>query len=56
MVFPCLAVRVRRLHDADCSGWWLLLALIPAFGILIVLAMLSLPGERYKNRFGLVPS
>jgi uncharacterized membrane protein YhaH (DUF805 family) len=27
--FPWLSVIVRRLHDLDCSGWWILLPLIP---------------------------
>ncbi|MFC2561574.1 MAG: DUF805 domain-containing protein [Kingella oralis] len=28
-VVPTCAVTVRRLHDADYSGWWLLLGFIP---------------------------
>jgi uncharacterized membrane protein YhaH (DUF805 family) len=27
---PSLALMVRRLHDIDRSGWWLLLGLLPA--------------------------
>src|ERR1700741_2346534 len=27
LFLPGLGVSVRRLHDVDCSGWWLLIAL-----------------------------
>lgn len=30
LLVPGLAVAVRRLHDTGNSGWWLLLAIIPA--------------------------
>ncbi len=32
LLLPQLAVGVRRLHDIDRSGWWMLLALIPVVG------------------------
>ena len=28
MVLPSLAVSVRRLHDTDRSGWWLLIGIL----------------------------
>lgn len=34
---PSLAVAVRRLHDIGKSGWWLLVALVPIVGILVLL-------------------
>jgi uncharacterized membrane protein YhaH (DUF805 family) len=34
---PSIAVSVRRLHDIGKSGWWLLLALIPLVGGIILL-------------------
>jgi uncharacterized membrane protein YhaH (DUF805 family) len=30
-VLPLLSVTVRRLHDTDRSGWWVLLAVLPYF-------------------------
>jgi uncharacterized membrane protein YhaH (DUF805 family) len=30
LLVPSLAVAVRRLHDTDRRGWWLLLPLVPA--------------------------
>ncbi|WP_421287369.1 DUF805 domain-containing protein [Aeromonas veronii] len=35
VLLPSLAVAVRRLHDTDRSGWWLLLVLVPIIGILV---------------------
>jgi uncharacterized membrane protein YhaH (DUF805 family) len=35
ILIPWLAVHVRRLHDTDRSGWWLLTPILPYFGILI---------------------
>jgi uncharacterized membrane protein YhaH (DUF805 family) len=54
-IVPNIAVGVRRLHDTNLSGWWLLLGLIPGLGSIAVLILLvrdSTPGE---NRFGLNP-
>jgi uncharacterized membrane protein YhaH (DUF805 family) len=32
VLVPGIAVGVRRLHDTNRSGWWLLIALIPIIG------------------------
>lgn len=37
LLIPNLAMSVRRLHDTGRSGWWLLLALIPLIGALILI-------------------
>ncbi|MEK7281674.1 MAG: DUF805 domain-containing protein, partial [Chloroflexota bacterium] len=31
VLIPFLAVSVRRLHDTNRSGWWLLLSVVPLF-------------------------
>jgi uncharacterized membrane protein YhaH (DUF805 family) len=49
---PSLAVTVRRLHDTDRSGWWILLNLIPLVGALVVLIFTCLDGKPGDNRFG----
>ena len=49
---PSLAVSVRRFHDQDKSGWFLLLQLIPYIGGIIVLVFMCLDGTRGPNRFG----
>jgi uncharacterized membrane protein YhaH (DUF805 family) len=48
---PQLAANVRRLHDADRSGWWMLLWLTGVGGI-VVFVLLCLPGTRGPNSFG----
>jgi uncharacterized membrane protein YhaH (DUF805 family) len=42
---PAIAVSVRRLHDTDHSGWWMLVPLAP-------FAFFCLEGSRGPNRFG----
>lgn len=49
---PVLAVLVRRLHDIDRSGWWLLISLIPLVGVIILLVWLCTRGTTGDNRFG----
>src|SRR5262245_47108562 len=36
LFLPGLAVSVRRLHDTDRTGWWLLLLFIPLIGAIIL--------------------
>lgn len=54
LVLPNLAVGVRRLHDTDRSGWWLLIGLVPFGGIVLFVfhVLDSTPGP---NRFGPSP-
>ena len=49
---PSLAAQVRRLHDTNASGWWILLAFIPYVGGVIMLVWFCLPGTKGENRFG----
>ncbi len=51
---PGLAVTVRRLHDVDRSGWWVLLALVP-FGVIVLLVFEVQEGTPGPNRFGPSP-
>jgi uncharacterized membrane protein YhaH (DUF805 family) len=55
LLVPSLAVSIRRLHDSDRSGWWLLLGLVPMVGEIIVLVFMVLKGTRGANRFGADP-
>ncbi len=47
-----LAQDVKRLHDADKSGWLLLLGLIPLVNIALGLYMLFADGTVGPNRYG----
>ena len=52
LLIPSIAVGVRRLHDLDKSGWWLLLGLIPLIGRLVLIYWFCQPGTPGPNRFG----
>jgi len=49
-----LSATVRRLHDTNKSGWFVLLGLIPFIG-LILLILLILPSDEEKNKYGKNP-
>jgi len=55
VIIPSIAVSIRRLHDTDKSGWWLLLHLIPLFGSLVLLIFFISDSQRETNRFGVNP-
>jgi uncharacterized membrane protein YhaH (DUF805 family) len=49
---PGLAVSVRRLHDIDRSGWWLLLGFVPIVGVIVLIVWHCTRGTDGPNRFG----
>jgi uncharacterized membrane protein YhaH (DUF805 family) len=52
LIVPSIAVQVRRFHDQDKSGWFVLLNFIPYIGGLVVLVFMCLEGTRGPNRYG----
>lgn len=52
---PGLAVAVRRLHDTDRSGWWLLIAFIPLIGAIVLLVFLFTDSTPGANQYGPSP-
>ena len=42
---PCISLCVRRLHDIEYSGWWILVVLIPQFGPILLLTLMVLPSK-----------
>ena len=52
ITIPSLAVCVRRLHDTDRTGWWMLLKLIPVIGDIILIVWFCHRGTEGSNRFG----
>jgi uncharacterized membrane protein YhaH (DUF805 family) len=54
LLLPNLAVLVRRLHDAGHSGWWVLIALLPLIGA-IVLLVFTLQRSAEPNQWGSGP-
>lgn len=55
LFLPGLAMAVRRLHDTDRSGWFVLLALIPLVGFIILLVFYVQDGTPGENKFGANP-
>ena len=49
---PTIAVTVRRLHDTDRSGWWILLNLVPLIGGIVILVFTCLDGTPGPNKYG----
>jgi len=55
LLIPGISAGVRRLHDRDKSGWFILISFIPIVGTLFLLVMLAEKGTEGKNRFGKYP-
>ena len=55
LFIPAISVSVRRLHDIDKSGWFVLISAIPFIGWIILAIMLIGKGTSGKNRFGEYP-
>lgn len=56
VLLPGLGVAIRRLHDTDRSGWWLLVGLIPLIGWIVLVYWYASEGTRGENRFGTSPA
>lgn len=52
LLIPGLAVAVRRLHDTNKSGWWILIALVPLVGIIVLIVFLATDGDPGANQYG----
>jgi uncharacterized membrane protein YhaH (DUF805 family) len=52
---PSIAVGVRRLHDIDRTGWWLLICFIPLIGWIVLIVFFASRGQIGPNRFGADP-
>lgn len=51
LLLPSLAVAVRRLHDIDRTGWWVLIA-FTGIGVLLLIYWDCVKGTDGPNRFG----
>jgi uncharacterized membrane protein YhaH (DUF805 family) len=52
VLIPSIAVGIRRLHDTDRSGWWILIALIPLVGAIILIVFYATDGTNGSNQYG----
>jgi uncharacterized membrane protein YhaH (DUF805 family) len=55
VLLPSLAVSIRRMHDTDRSGWWVLINLIPLVGGILFIVWAASSGTFGPNRFGSPP-
>jgi len=52
MLVPMIAVTVRRLHDTNRSGGWILLLFIPVIGTLALFVFMVMDGNAGDNAYG----
>lgn len=53
LLIPSLAIAIKRYHDRDKSGWWILILFIPVIGLIWYIVELGfLPGTPGPNRYG----
>ena len=52
VLIPGIAVAVRRLHDTDRSGWWLLIGLLPLIGAIVLLVFMVQDSQPGANQYG----
>lgn len=43
-----LSVKVRRLHDTDRSGWWVLIGFVPFIGTIWFFILMVLPSKQSR--------
>jgi uncharacterized membrane protein YhaH (DUF805 family) len=54
IIIPSTSLSVRRLHDVNHSGWWLLLVLT-GIGALVILYWTIKKGDTDTNKYGINP-
>ena len=56
VLLPLLGLMIRRLHDTDRTGWWLLIGILLSclcfVGTILLIVFWALPGTAGDNRYG----
>jgi len=52
IIIPHIAISIRRLHDTNHSGWWLLLVVIPIVGWIILIIICTRDSTPEQNKYG----
>lgn len=52
ILIPSIAVSVRRLHDIDRTGWWVLISLVPLIGFIVLIVFHVQDSTPRTNRYG----
>jgi len=56
LLLPSVGLGVRRLHDINMSGWWMLVGIIPVVGWAIMIYWAVQPGTPGPNNYGPAPT
>ncbi|NQV12288.1 DUF805 domain-containing protein [Candidatus Uhrbacteria bacterium] len=43
VLLPSIGIAIRRLHDTNRSGWWLLIGLVPFIGAIVLIVFYAMP-------------
>lgn len=52
VLWPSIAISVKRLHDIGWTGWLVLLSLVPIASLVIVVVNWFIPGNQGDNKYG----
>jgi uncharacterized membrane protein YhaH (DUF805 family) len=52
VLLPSIGVGIRRLHDTNRSGWWLLIGLVPCVGFIVLIVFFAQDGTPGDNQYG----
>ena len=56
LFLPSLGLSIRRLHDTNRTGWWLLVGLVPLIGDIVLLVFYASAGDSGQNQYGVAPA
>ena len=52
LAIPSICLYIRRLHDINLPGWFVLLMFIPFVGFLALVFLFAIPGDNKANNYG----
>ena len=52
VLIPSIAVGVRRLHDINKTGWWVLIVFVPFIGVIVLLVFALMAGTHGDYNYG----
>ncbi|MGZ5314064.1 MAG: DUF805 domain-containing protein [Solirubrobacterales bacterium] len=55
LFLPGLSVSIRRLHDTNRTGWWVLISFIPIIGFIVLLVFYIQESDAGENQYGPPP-
>lgn len=53
VIYPAIVIQIKRWHDRNKTGWWILINLVPFIGIWALIENGFLPGDPNENLYGL---